>query len=218
MKTKFSSLLIILTLFISCSKNDDVLQNESVISNDKINLFNANQRNTLTLQEVAKIHVAKSLEVYSLISEEKSIDMNYLSNIPIDLEYSQLEQFLSDSNIVKSVEISTLMIESKDIISQFIIDSGFESIEEIEDDFIREVNNEYNRLSANVPAGPCENAYDSALGRCKRNWVVSMGMSAVVGVFTSGVGLVTGAGSAMVLFIMCSEDAFHDYDACLGNH
>lgn len=202
-KPYLAMFLASLMLFSSCSQYDNEINEES---------------ESLNLSNFVEKHLEISTEISKLMINEKRINLSILQQTSHIIKYEQINEMLESVNFEVSNKIALLIQQMHSNSVKFVKSNPqYKNLNknEIESLITAEIDYLMNKAFLKR-AGPCKDAFHIAQGRCTRNYAISAGTAAVVGIFTAGFGWLAGAGAALVVFTVCNVNAESDYDDCVN--
>lgn len=213
MKKLFLSVLTLLILTASCSKDDT---NEKSISTSQ---QTQKRVDNSTIKNFAVQHVSISKEILNLLKESEATlsftENSYDEVLDLKTE-NELREYFNEKGLNNPDKFILLL---KDLqANYFLINDEIKSlsIDEqkniISEAIILEMDND--PTLASKPS--CREQWQTDISRCERNQVIGLGFSWLGGVLTGGVGGLLGAAASSTAYHFCVEDANADYRACAG--
>ncbi|WP_299524063.1 hypothetical protein [Winogradskyella sp.] len=173
--------------------------------------------NDLSLEDYVSKQIQIGAEINTLLLNEENINIQYLESLSVEFELNEVSNILQEANIQKSERISNLLVamynNSIDFANNNPDFKNFTS-EEIENIIEAEYDKQLEQYNK---SNSCIETYDRARYRCGRNLTIAVSVSAVVGIFTGGMGWGIGAMSAFAISALCLDDAMDDYNECMEN-
>ncbi len=201
-KSYLSIFLSALTLFFSCSQENDINQDKMELSQLVSKHLNLTGDLSLSITNFTNTQRNNSND-----------DVYHLDNI------DELIQNMSITNNQEARENITNMVNN---ITTFLnsnpelLELGEEGVMElISIEVDNQLENENNSYATRF--GPCEDARATGESRCQRNYAISMAGAAVAGFFSMGTGWVIGVVAIQAVAIACNGDVMSDYRECTQN-
>lgn len=213
--------LSLLFLFVSCNQYDDgieqISKNSIVVKSMQENM----KLDKISLSDFTSKHIQFSKEVTAILKKDKNLNLKYLSEV---IQTSRIKSYKELDDILKlnKVKETSRIIE---LIKEMEA-NGYKFLErnpnllnlnkkELEDLIANEI---YSQVYSKLPyGGPCEDEYNSDMNGCHSTFAVATGVSVVGGFLSGGIMWALGGTVALLNWISCTDEAFHDMEDCLKN-
>lgn len=215
--------VLFLLIFQACSSNEDLStgQNSSTKTIQK-NVLRTARSDSGTLSDYVSTQLSIQSEIKNLLDNEKDADFSLIqSGIDRVNTVEELESLYNSAKIGRSRELISMYEKMNDNSLAFRESNADFYSKYTEEERTRMLTNEvdlqlnYDESTRMANGKDCQAGFVKASNRCMRNYAITMGGAALVGIFSGGTGAVIGGAVATTNMIVCNSDAETDYRGCV---